>query len=178
MARKHPRTTAIEILDNTTIYAWYKGPKQIVGKHFWNDRLYTIRPAVETFISQMNRRARVEFTSIHGGLLKFNAFTSDGIVYVCCPNGKRFSRNYTLPSVKRGGGSVMIWGSFFKIMTRPSCAHWMLHNWHFTLVSKITFPWVRRTFAHEFIPQQDSSPKCTSRAAKHFLDGKELAIFA
>lgn len=41
---------------------------------------------------------------------KFNLFDSDGIKYVRRPPKQRFSPKYQLPTVKHGGGSIMVWG--------------------------------------------------------------------
>ena len=45
---------------------------------------------------------------------KFNLFTSDGISYVWREPGQRLNPRYVSPTVKHGGGSVMVWGCFSK----------------------------------------------------------------
>ena len=39
-------------------------------------------------------------------------FGSDGIKYVRCPIGLRNGVKYQVPTVKNGGGSVMVWSCF------------------------------------------------------------------
>lgn len=79
------------------------------------------RPAKKPYISRKNRAARLRFAREHehwaaedwarvlwSDESKFNLFGSDGINYVRRPAGKRFDRKYTRPTVKHGGGNIMI----------------------------------------------------------------------
>jgi len=43
---------------------------------------------------------------------KFNLLSSDGIQWVRRPTGTRHDPRYQTPTVKHGGGSVMVWGCF------------------------------------------------------------------
>ena len=50
---------------------------------------------------------------------KYNLFSSDGIMYVRRPKNKRENPRYTVPTVKHGGGSVMVWGCFSRDCVGP-----------------------------------------------------------
>jgi len=43
---------------------------------------------------------------------KFQLFGSDGRKYVRRPTGTRYNSRYQIPTIKHGGGNVMVWGSF------------------------------------------------------------------
>lgn len=83
------------------------------------------RPAKKPLISAKNRKARVAFAREHlnwsvdqwsrvlwSDETKINMFGSDGIKFVRRPAGKRFDHRFTMPTVKHGGGNVMVWGKF------------------------------------------------------------------
>uniref|UniRef100_A0A8R1DZK8 DDE_3 domain-containing protein n=1 Tax=Caenorhabditis japonica TaxID=281687 RepID=A0A8R1DZK8_CAEJA len=46
------------------------------------------------------------------GESKFNLFGTDGIQWIRRPIGSRYAPQYQCPTVKHGGGSVMVWGCF------------------------------------------------------------------
>lgn len=88
-------------------------------------KLYGRRPAKKPLISKKNRMARLHFAKTHqhwtskewskvlwSDESKFLLFGSDGIKYVRRPDGQRFNPRYQLPTVKHGGGSLMVWGCF------------------------------------------------------------------
>lgn len=83
-------------------------------------------------ISEKNRRARIHFAKEHLNWTpqqwsrviftdesKFNRFGSDGKVYVRRRKGEEFRKNCIKPTVKGGGGSVLVWGSMTAKGTGP-----------------------------------------------------------
>jgi hypothetical protein len=54
---------------------------------------------------------------------KFNILGSDGIKYIWCPIDQRFNPKYRFPTVKHGGGNVMVWGCFSR--NRFGLLHWV-----------------------------------------------------
>uniref|UniRef100_A0A1I7XJL2 HTH_Tnp_Tc3_1 domain-containing protein n=1 Tax=Heterorhabditis bacteriophora TaxID=37862 RepID=A0A1I7XJL2_HETBA len=69
-------------------------------------------------IAKKNRRARVALAREHltwstADCSKvFNRFGSDGKKYVRRRPGEEFMPKCTIPSIKHGGGSVMVWVAF------------------------------------------------------------------
>lgn len=81
------------------------------------------RPSKKPLISKRNREARIMFAKTHQNWTsiewskvlwsdesKFNLFSSDGIKYVRRPKNERYNIRYQVPTVKHGGGNVMVWG--------------------------------------------------------------------
>ena len=50
---------------------------------------------------------------------KFNLFSSDGIKYVRRPKNKRNDKKYQVPTMKHGGGNIMVWGCFSRSGVGP-----------------------------------------------------------
>lgn len=84
------------------------------------------RPSKKPLISTKNARARLKFAQAHkdwsigdwsrvlwSDESKFNLFSSDGIRYVRRPSGSRNDKKYQVPTVKHGGGSIMVWGNSY-----------------------------------------------------------------
>ena len=58
---------------------------------------------------------------VWSGESKFNLFGSDGKVMVWRTAREEFDRKCTIPTVKHGGGSVMIWGCFISQGVEKLC---------------------------------------------------------
>lgn len=95
--------------------------------NFSKSGLIGAKPSKKPLLSKKNVRARMKFAREHrdwsvadwGRVLwsdesKFNLFSTDGIRYVRRPIGKRNDPKYQIPTVKHGGGSVMIWGEYYR----------------------------------------------------------------
>ena len=54
---------------------------------------------------------------------KFNLFDSDGKVMIGRSPRKEFDPKCKIPTIKQGGGSVMIWGCFSRIFWNKICNH-------------------------------------------------------
>lgn len=92
--------------------------------------LWGRRPSRKPMMSEKNRKARLAFAKKYHGIYpdewkailwsdwtKVNLVGSDGIRYVRRPKGKRNDRNYTVKTVKHGGGSIMLWGKLHGTLT-------------------------------------------------------------
>jgi Transposase len=83
--------------------------------------LFGSRPVKKPLISAKNRKARVEFARKHlnwnqqqwskvlfSDESKFNLFVSDSIKWIIRPINQQNNPKYQLPTVKHGGGNIMI----------------------------------------------------------------------
>ncbi len=97
---------------------------------------------------------------------KVNLFDSDGVQHVWrCP-GEEYQENCALPTVKHGGGSIMVWGCMTILLVLESCGS-LRETW--ILTCTVTF-WSRRwcpPFRNCF--QHNNHPKHTAKMTTALL---------
>ena len=117
--KKNPRVTAADLVRDHQLPISPRSTRRMLAKHGLHGR----RPCRKPLLSRKNRLKRLQFARRHrnwdqlqwGRVLwsdesKFNLFSSDGVQYVRRPVGQRYDSRYQVPTVKHGGGSVMVWG--------------------------------------------------------------------
>lgn len=83
------------------------------------------RPARKPHISAKNRAARLDYALkfkdwtieqwkrvLFSDESKYNLFGNDSRGHVYRPDGERFNEKYIVPTMKHGGGNVMVWSCF------------------------------------------------------------------
>lgn len=113
----HPLKTAVEVTDYVNEHLEVNLGVHTVRRRLRESELYARRPAKKPYISSINRKKRLFLWSDES---KFNLFSSDGIRYVRRPPGRRYSPRYQVPTIKHGGGSVMVWGKQSKIFIKSN----------------------------------------------------------
>lgn len=109
---------------------------------------------------------------------KINLFGSDGRVYVRSPPGKRYEKRRIKPTVKYGGGNVMVWGCF---------SSKGIGNLHFIegIMDSISYKNILRINLMEsankmrlshFLFQQDNDRKHTSKLVKEYLLKNKMKV--
>ena len=109
---------------------------------------------------------------------KFNLFGSDGIKYVRRPKGKRFEPKYQLPTVKHGGGSVMVSGCFGNSRVDP--LHFidgiMDQFVYRDIIKVVLLPFTKQGMPRGWIFQQVNDRKHTSRVAMEFFNKNKIRV--
>ena len=132
-------------------------------------------------IRAKNRAARVAFARRHlhwckadwrkvlfSDDSKFNMFGSDGVKYVRCPSGQRFNQNYITPTMKHGGGSVIVYGAFSLNGMGPllRIEGTMTGQYYKDMMVDKVIPWANQNMPSGWILQQDNVPKHVSKVTK------------
>lgn len=191
-ANKNPRLTAVEIVRDFNENREDKISVSTVKRRLYTGGLFGRRPSKKPLISKKNRMARLKFAKDHlhwdikewskilwSDESKFNLFSSDGIRYIRRPKGKKYDIKYQVPTIKHGGGNVMVWGCFSRdgvgplhkidgIMDRFVYADILKNNMLPHAKSKMPRGW---TF------QQDNDPKHTSKHVKEYMNKAKIRLF-
>ena len=106
---------------------------------------------------------------------KFEIFGSSRRVFVRRRVGKRMVPRCVTPTVKHGGGSVMVWGSFAgsRVGDLHRVSGTLNQNCYHSILQRHAIPSGIRLVGQGFILQQDNDPKHTSRLCQNYLRRKE-----
>jgi hypothetical protein len=153
--------------------------------------LFGRRPAKKPLISVKNRKRRIAFAKEHlnwtteqwknvlwSDESKFNLFSSDGIRYVRRPINSRYQPKYTVPTVKHGGGSIMVWGAFSGNGMGPiHRINGIMDRFVYKeILSSQMLPYARQKMPKKWIFQQDNDPKHTSRVVKEWFQLRKVKV--
>jgi hypothetical protein len=108
---------------------------------------------------------------------KYELF-SDGVKWIRRPKNERFNRKYTIPTLKKGGGTLNVWGAFIGGKVGP--LHRVFGNMDAVMFCDIIdytlLPWARVNCPVGWTYQQDNDPKHTSRLAKDLFKRRKLKV--
>jgi gamma-glutamylcyclotransferase (GGCT)/AIG2-like uncharacterized protein YtfP len=106
---------------------------------------------------------------------KFELFGNKRRVIVRRMPGERFKKECLTPTVKHGGGSIMVWGEIFTSgATRLKRMEGIMDKqvYHNILV-RTTLPEGKRLIGKGLVFQEDNDPKHASKLCRNYLENKE-----
>ena len=105
---------------------------------------------------------------------KFEIFGSSHRVFVCRRVGERIVPQCETPTVKHGGGSMIMWGSFggSRIGDLHRVTGTLKQKGYHSILQRHAIPSDLRLVGQGFILQQDNDPKHTSRLCQNYLRRK------
>ncbi len=106
---------------------------------------------------------------------KINLFASDGVKHVWQKPGEEYKDKCVLPTVKHGGGSVMVWGCMSAAGTAELqfIEGTMNANMYCDILKQSMIPSLQR-LGHRAVFQHDNDPKHTSKTTTALL--KKLRV--
>lgn len=106
---------------------------------------------------------------------KFEIFSGRRRQYVRRLVGERMIGQCVIPTVKHGGGSVMVWGCFAgdKVGDLVQIEGIMDKKLYHTILQRHAFPCGKRIVGRGFVFQQDNDPKHTSKFCRNYIAAKE-----
>jgi transposase len=191
LSKSQPRLDAVQLHAQMVKNYGLKYSVSTVKRRLNNAGLFGRRPCKKPLISAKNRKARVEFAKAHKNWTaadwskvlwsdesKYLLFGTDGIKYVRRPLNTRFNPQYQLPTVKHGGGSIMVWGCFSRDGVGPihRIEGIMEQVMYKNIISDIMLPHARRFMGRGWLFQQDNDPKHTAKSVKEFFNKKKIRV--
>ena len=149
------------------------------------------RPIKKPLVSKKNRKARLEFAKKYqrwtpqqwGKILwsdesKFMMFSSDGKKSVRRPKGKRTDAKHMVPTVKHGGGNIMVWGCFSRNGVGPlyPISGIIDKTMYKGILQDIMLPYAKEKMGRGCIFQQDNDLKHTSGLVKSWFHTKKVRL--
>lgn len=109
---------------------------------------------------------------------KFNLFGSDGRQYVRRPVGTRNDCRYQTPTVKHGGGNIMVWGAFSAQGLGPLIKIEGIMNgvMYREILETHMLPYAERKMPENWIFQHDNDPKHASKIVKGWLSTNKVQV--
>lgn len=109
---------------------------------------------------------------------KINLFGNDGRRYVRRPKVTRNDSRYQVPTVKYGGGSIMLWGAFSwkgigPIIKIEGTMNAVMYR---NILAENILPYSRRNMPRNWIFQQDNDPKHRSSVLQQFFNKKNIQV--
>lgn len=157
-------------------------------EHF---QLRARRPRKKPTMSTKNRKMRLAFANAHkhwtsqdwqnvlfSDESKFNRVSSDGIRYVRRRFKEDLKPQCILPTLKHGGGNVMVWACFSRSGPGPiRRIDGIMDRFQYTDILKNTMlPYARNNMDDSFIFQHDNDPKHTARVVKNFFQQENITL--
>lgn len=153
--------------------------------------LYARIAAKKPLISNRNRKNRLEFAKkysswsveqwkkvIFSDESKFCLFGSDGRRYTRRPVRSRFDSKYIKPTLKHGGGSVMVWSAFhFNGTCELVKIEGIMKKENYkNILEAFLVPYANENMPEDWIFQQDNDPKHTSKFVKNWLTENNVRL--
>lgn len=106
---------------------------------------------------------------------KFEIFGGNRRQYVRRFVGERMSKQCVMPTVKHGGGSVMVWGCFAgnKVGDIVQIETIMDKKMYHNILQRHAFPSGKRLVGRGFVFQQDNDPKHSSKLCMNYISAKK-----
>lgn len=151
------------------------------------------KPRKKPLLTRKHRRDRLEWAKLHrdwseeqwnnvlwSDEASFTLFPRPGNTYVRRQPGEEMNEDCLVPTVKHGGGKIMVWGCFhasgvgiLKLVT----GHMDQHQYH-TILTHSMMPELKRLTNEEpaaviWLFQHDNDPKHTAKRNKAYLESKK-----
>lgn len=186
-----PRKTAVDIANELRDENLADVSRSTVSRRLKEVGLIGRIGVKKPLIKPKNKKIRLEFAKkyqhwteadwrkvLFSDESKFNLFGSDGKKYVRRPQGQRYNSRYQIPTVKHGGGHIMVWGAFSSAGVGPlvrieGTMDAVLYR---SILAEHMLPYAKKNMPRGWLFQQDNDPKHTSKLVKEFFNKNKVRV--
>uniref|UniRef100_A0A8R1DIY5 HTH_Tnp_Tc3_2 domain-containing protein n=2 Tax=Caenorhabditis japonica TaxID=281687 RepID=A0A8R1DIY5_CAEJA len=188
MSKENPRLTSTDINSELKDPYGVQVPKNTVKRRLRHALLFRRRPVNKPIIPEKNRTDWTEVGKGSSALgwnkvlwndeSKYLMIGTDGVTLVQRPGDKRNDPKHQVPTVKHGGGNVMMWGCFHAngVGSLIRITGTMESYMYKYILEKGMLPSGRSQMGRGWLFQQDNDPKYSSHFAKGWFSQRRVNV--
>lgn len=190
LSKKDRRRSAVSIAAEIEEVEGQPVSTQTIRRTLHHIGLYGCRPRKKPLLKAVHKKARQKFAEdmstkamaywkniLWSDETKINLFGSDGVKHVWRQPGEEYKDVCVMPTVKHGGGNVMVWGCMSAAGVGE--LHFIEGNMNSSMYCEILeqrmIPSLRK-LGRRAVFQHDNDPKHTSKMTTAFLKGLRVKV--